>query len=62
MWLAQADLPVVNSVAILLAYGLMILLVILIPVALLRWVLRIDQIVKNQQEIIKLLRDLRRER
>jgi len=58
MILAQPNM----MTGILLTYGLIILLVVLILVAVLRWTLRINDIVKNQEEIIKLLRDLVRQR
>ena len=58
MILAQPNM----MTGILLTYGLIILLVVLILVAILRWTLRINDIVKNQEEIIKLLRDLVRQR
>ena len=49
MSLAQASM----MTGILLTYGLIILLVVLILVAILRWALRINDLVKNQEEMDK---------
>jgi hypothetical protein len=58
MILAQVNM----MTGVLLTYGLIILLVALILVAILRWALRINTIVRNQEETIKLLRELVRQR
>lgn len=54
MILAQADVLVGNP-GTLLVCGLMLLIVVLVPVAILRWIIRVNDIVRNQEEIIELL-------
>ncbi|UCD50777.1 MAG: hypothetical protein JSW27_25045 [Phycisphaerales bacterium] len=46
---------------VLLTYALLILVVVLLLVATFRWAMRINDIVKNQEEILKLLRDFVRQ-
>ena len=46
----------------LLVYGLMILVVFLVQVAILRWIIRVNDVVTNQEDMINLLRELARQR
>jgi ABC-type multidrug transport system permease subunit len=62
MILAQPNPQFFNALAPLAAYALVVLLVVLILVALLRWIFRVNELINNQQKIIELLRDLKRER
>ena len=61
MILAQPNPQFFNAVAPLLAYGLVILLAVLIQAAILRWIFRINEVINNQQKMIELLRDLKRD-
>lgn len=58
MTLAQANM----FIGMLLTYGAIILGVVAVLVAILRWALHINDIIKNEEEILKLLRGFVRQR
>jgi len=62
MVLAQTNFHPGTVLATLAIYGLLILVIFLVQVAVLRWIIRVNDIVKNQQEMIKLLREFVRQR
>ena len=58
MILAQANM----FIGMLLTYGVIILVVVAVLVAILRWALQINDIIKHQEEILKLLHEIVRQR
>lgn len=62
MILAQPNPQFFEALAPLAAYGLVVLLIVMIQVAILRWIFRINEVINNQQKMIELLRDLGRQR
>ena len=62
MILAQPNPQFFEALAPLAAYGLVILLIVMIQATILRWIFRINEVINNQQKTIELLRDLKRQR
>lgn len=62
MILAQPNPQFLEALAPLAAYGLIVLIAVMIQAAILRWIFRVNEVINNQQKMIELLRDLVRQR
>ncbi len=62
LWLAQVPDAAADAMAMFLFYAGVVLIIFLIQVAILRWIIRVNVIVKNQEKMIDLLRQLVAER